>query len=84
MTAVLIIAAVLLSAQGVLSIASLLRAGSLGGRVIALDTALIAFVNAIALHALWTRDALYLDIMVVAALLAFVGTVAVARFIEDR
>ncbi len=84
MTVVLTIAAVLLCVQGGLAVASLLRARSLGGRVIALDTALLAFVNGLAVHALWTRDAVYLDVMVVTALLAFVGVVAVARFMEDR
>lgn len=84
MTVVMTIAAVLLCVQGGLAVASLLRARSLGGRVIALDTALLAFVNGLAVHALWTGDAVYLDVMVVTALLAFVGVVAVARFMEDR
>lgn len=84
MTTVLAVAAILLCAQGGLAVASLLRARSLGGRVIALDTALLAFVNGLAVHALWTGDTVYLDVMIVTALLVFVGVVAVSRFIEDR
>lgn len=84
MMVVFVIAATLLCVHGGFAIASLLRARSLGGRAIALDTALLAFVNGLAVHALWTGSAVYLDVMVVAALLAFVGTVAIARFIEDR
>lgn len=83
MTAV-VAAAVMVSVHGALCVARLVAAPSLGGRLIALDAALLAIVNGIAIHALATGATVYLDIMVVTALLAFVGTAAVARFIEDR
>lgn len=84
MTIVLVIGAVLLSVQGLLAVASLLRSGSLGGRMIALDTTLVAIINAIALHALWADTSVFIDVMVVTALLGFIGTLTVARFVEDR
>lgn len=84
MTAATVLAAGMLCAHGALCLLRLLRASSLGDRVVALDAILLAIVNGLALHALWTRSTAFVDVMVVTALLAFVGTVAVARFIEDR
>lgn len=84
MTVVLIVAAGMVCAHATLAVASLLRARSLGGRIIAFDTSLLAVVNGIAIHAIWSGSTAFLDIMVVTVLLTFVATVAVARFIEDR
>ncbi len=84
MTAVVVAASVMVSIHGALCIARLIAAPSLSGRLIALDAALLAIVNGIAIHALATGTTVYLDIMIITALLAFVGTAAVARFIEDR
>ncbi|MBW3577608.1 MAG: hypothetical protein KY462_07720 [Actinobacteria bacterium] len=82
MTVAIVVAAIMVSVDGVLCVARLLRRGSLANRVVALDTLLIAIVHGIAIHAVATRSTVYFDLMVVTALLAFVGTVAVARFIE--
>jgi multicomponent Na+:H+ antiporter subunit F len=58
--------------------------GSLPDRIVALDTLLVVIVSGIAVHAARTGEGLYLDVLVVAALLGFVSTVTVARFIERR
>lgn len=84
MTVAIVVAAIMVSVDGVLCVARLLRPGSLANRVVALDTLLIAIVHGIAIHAVARRSAANFDLMVVTALLAFVGTVAVARFIEHR
>ena len=41
-------------------------------------------VSAVAVQSARTADGTYLDVLVVAALLGFTGTITVARFIERR
>ncbi len=76
------LAAVALS--GLLCIARLVRGPSLADRIVALDALLVVIVSGIAVDAARTGEGTYLDVLVVAALLGFVGTVNVARFIERR
>jgi multicomponent Na+:H+ antiporter subunit F len=45
---------------------------------------LVVLVSGIAVQAARTGDGTYLDVLVVTALLGFLGTVTVARFIERR
>jgi multicomponent Na+:H+ antiporter subunit F len=84
MTASTTVAFVLLGVAAVLCLARLARPGSLADRIVALDSLLVVVVSGIAVQAARTRDGTYLDVLVVAALLGFVGTVTVARFIERR
>lgn len=62
----------------------LLRGRSLADRIVALDSMLVVVVSGIAVGAARTGSGSYLDVLVVAALLGFVGTITVARFIERR
>ena len=77
-------------AFGILAVAALLclvrmiRGPRLADRIVALDTLLLMVVSGIAVQAEVTGDETYLDVMVVAALLAFAGTSMVANFIEKR
>lgn len=64
--------------------ARLVRGQSLADRIVALDALLVVIVSSIAVHAVRTGDGTYLDVLVVAALLGFVSTLTVARFIERR
>ncbi len=73
-----------LAVSGVLCAVRLIRPGSLADRMVALDALLIVVVSGIAVQAARTGDGTYLDVLVVAALLGFLGTVTVARFIERR
>ena len=73
-----------LAVAAALCVGRLVRPGSLADRIIALDTILVLVVCAVAVEAARTGDGTYLDLVVVAALLGFVGTVTVARFIERR
>ncbi len=75
-------AGILVSA--VLCMVRLVRGPSLADRIVALDALLILVVSGIAVDAARTGEGTYLDVLVVAALLGFVGTVNVARFIERR
>jgi multicomponent Na+:H+ antiporter subunit F len=71
-------------ASGVLSLVKLVRSRSLADRVIALDTLLIVVAIGIVVEAARTRRATFLDAVLVVALIAFIGTVLAARFIEER
>ncbi|MGQ0679165.1 MAG: monovalent cation/H+ antiporter complex subunit F [Actinomycetota bacterium] len=81
---------VTLLALGVLAAAALLcsvrlsRGPSLANRIVALDTLLVVIVAGVAVGAIRTGRSVFLDFMVVAALLGFIGTVTVARAIEGR
>jgi multicomponent Na+:H+ antiporter subunit F len=77
-------------AVGLLGVAALLfalriaRRGSLADRIIALDGLLTVVVTGAALYAALNDTALMLDVLVVVALVGFVGTSIVARYIERR
>jgi multicomponent Na+:H+ antiporter subunit F len=73
-----------LTASGVLCASRVALGPSLADRVVALDTLLIVGVAGVAVETVRTRDGVYLDVLLVVALVAFVGTTAVARFIERR
>jgi multicomponent Na+:H+ antiporter subunit F len=53
-------------------------------RIVALDTLLYVVVLGIAVAAATSGDGSFLGVLVAAALLAFVGTTTVARFVERR
>lgn len=74
----------ILAAAAALCLLRLLRGESLPDRTVALDTLLVTIVCGLAVGAAATGSGVYLDVMVVAALLGFIGTSLVARFIERR
>lgn len=84
MTTLLTIVLALLAIAGLLCLVRLLRGVSLTDRIVALDTLLVVIVSGIAVQAARTGNDAYLDVMVVAALLGFMGTALVSRFIEGR
>ena len=84
MTTVTTLAFAGIAGSALLCMFRLVRGPSLADRIVALDALLIVIVSGIAVDAARTGDGTYLDVLVVAALLGFVGTVNVARFIEQR
>ncbi len=74
----------MLGLAALLCVVRLLRGVSLADRIIALDSLIIVAVMGIAVDAARTGSGTFLDVLVVAALVAFAGTVMVARFIEQR
>lgn len=68
----------------VLCVARLLIAESFADRVVALDLLLGVIVTGTAVVAAGTGDNILLNLLVVTGLLGFVGTAAVARFVERR
>ena len=73
-----------LALAGALFLARMLKGPALADRVNALNGMLIAGNGAIAAHAVDTGQGAFLPILVVVALVGFVGTAMVARFIESR
>jgi multicomponent Na+:H+ antiporter subunit F len=62
----------------------LARGISIPDRVVALDTLLLLLVMGVATEAANSRRGTFLDALLVVALVAFVGTITVARYIERR
>lgn len=56
----------------------------LADRALAIDSIVSVLAGGIAVLAAWTGDSLYLDAALLVALLGFVGTVTVGRYIEER
>lgn len=75
---------ILLGVAAVLCLLRLLRGRSLPDRVVGLDTLLVTVVCGIAVYSAKIGSQVFLDAMVVLALLGFTGTALVARFIERR
>ena len=75
---------VLVMAAVVLAFLRLLKGPSLPDRVVALDTMTVLIVTFCGLYALDTGSTAFLDVAVVLALIGFLATVALARFIERR
>jgi multisubunit Na+/H+ antiporter MnhF subunit len=80
----IVAALVLLAVAGACFVARLVLGPTLADRVIALDGLVITLVSATALDAAATGSPLFVDAVVVIALVGFVGTAAAARFIEER
>jgi len=78
------LALALLAISAALFLIRILQNRSLADRMVALDALLLAIVSGIAIQAARTGQDTYLNVMVVTALLAFVGTALVARFIGKR
>ena len=84
METVALVSLAVLVLSGGLCVVRLARGPSLADRVLALDTVLIVGVVGVAVEAARTRSGIYLDVLLVVALVAFIGTTAVARFIERQ
>lgn len=67
-----------------LAVARLLCGPSFPDRVVALDLLGMVVAGLIAAGALLFRQPMFLDIVLVFALIAFLGTVALARYLEKR
>jgi multicomponent Na+:H+ antiporter subunit F len=68
----------------VVSVAAVLRLPTTAGRILALDTLTLILVALLVLYADALRSPYYLDAALILALLAFIGTVAAARYHSER
>ncbi len=82
MIAVLAMGALVIT--GAAAAARLLWGPTLADRVVALDVVLISLMGAIAVHTADTGSTVYLDLLVVIAIVGFTATVAASRFIEHE
>ena len=71
----------LLGGGALLALVRLARGPSLLDRVVATDTLLVIISASLAVHAALERDATVVPVLVVVSLLAFVGSVSIARYI---
>lgn len=74
----------MVAVAALLIVVKLVKASSTADRMVALDSLLLAVVAGIALSAARTGQETFLTVMVVTALLAFVGTALIARYINRR
>lgn len=68
----------------VASVAAVIRLPTTAGRILALDTLTLILVALLVLYADALRSPYYLDAALILALLAFIGTVAAARYHGER
>lgn len=78
------IAFAVLLVSALLAVVRLVRGSSVADRIVALDLLLVIIVSGIAVATVATGSGAFLDVLVVAALLGFLGTVTVARYMERR
>ena len=78
------IALSMMSIAILLAVVRLIRGPSLPDRVVALDLISILVAGITAIYAIETRQAVFLDVAIVLALIGFLGTVAFAHYIEKQ
>lgn len=79
-----LVALVLLSVAAVLSVLRVATADSVADRIIGLDTLLVVVLVMVVVLAARTGQGVYLDAVLAMALVAFIGSTAVGRFVERR
>ena len=84
MTVVFDVCLALLTVAGALCLVRLTRGKSIADRVVALDSLLVVIICGIAVDAAARQSGMFLDALVVGALVVFAGTVTSARYIERR
>ncbi|TDC37510.1 monovalent cation/H+ antiporter complex subunit F [Micromonospora sp. KC213] len=84
MTVVAVTVTALLTVASGLTLVRIIRGPSILDRAVATDVLLAIIVAAIATEAAYSRDATALPVLVVLAVLGFVGSVSVARFAVRR
>ena len=82
MNAVTTIASLLLLVAGASALVRLFLGPSVADRMVALDTLLFTGIGALGVYVVRTRDTTYVPVILVIVLIAFLGTIVVARYIE--
>jgi len=81
---VIAVAYLLLSIAAILFVVRLLLGPSVADRIIALDGLLVTILAGVLVNAAWVDSAVSIDTVLVVALLGFVATGVLARYIEQR
>jgi multicomponent Na+:H+ antiporter subunit F len=79
-----LIISVLLALAFLFTLARLVVGPTLADRVVALDLLGFVILGFIGINMLRGNQTIYLDVLVVAAIVLFLGTIAVARYLEKR
>lgn len=82
--AVFYFAAVWMTLLLVVCVGAVIATRSTAGRILALDTATLVLVALLVLYADANRSPYFMDAALILALLAFVGTLALARYYGER
>ncbi|MDR7518846.1 MAG: monovalent cation/H+ antiporter complex subunit F [Armatimonadota bacterium] len=78
------IALAMLTLAMALGLVRLVRGPHLGDRIVAGDTIALFLINLVTVLGIRAGTGLYADVAAVVAILAFIGTVAAARFLRGR
>lgn len=78
------VAYVLLALAAVLFMVRMLIGPNVADRVIAIDGLLATILAGVMVNAAWTDSSISIDTVLVVAVLGFVGTSVLARYIEQR
>jgi multicomponent Na+:H+ antiporter subunit F len=74
----------MLAAAGLLTTLHVMRSRNLPDRAIGVDMLVALVLNGLAVSVAVTRDSLVVALVLIIGLLAFLGSVTIARFIERR
>jgi multicomponent Na+:H+ antiporter subunit F len=78
------VASVMLALAVILAFIRLLSGPTLPDRVVAFDLMTSVAVGITAVYSIATKETVFLDVAIVLALISFLGTVAFARYLEQR
>lgn len=78
------ICGVMLAVAGLLTTAHVIRARNLADRAVGVDMLVAIVLNGLAVSIAVTQDALVAALLLIIGLLAFLGSVTIARYIEER
>ena len=84
MTVVAWASGVMLGAAGLLTAVHVVRARNLVDRAVGIDMLVAVILNGLAVAIAVTRDDLVAALVLIIGLLAFLGSVTIARYIEQR
>ena len=82
--AVIIISMALLFAALVIGFIRLSIGPGIADRVVAFDLIALTIVAFILIYSVYEKDAIYIDIPIVIALVAFIGTVAISSYLKQK
>jgi len=78
------VSGVMLAAAGLLTTVHVIRSRNLADRAIGVDMLVAVVLNSLAVAIALTQDDLVAALLLIIGLLAFLGSVTIARYIEER
>ncbi|MEM9037895.1 MAG: monovalent cation/H+ antiporter complex subunit F [Actinomycetota bacterium] len=84
MTAVVWVCGIMLGAAGFLTTIHVIRSRNLADRAVGIDMLIAIVLNSLAVSIAFSQDDLFAALVLIIGLLAFLGSVTIARYIEER